>query len=75
MTIYLMPIGEPTLKLGTIQERLGGLPITAANLADLGFVAIQKGASKLYHDESFPAMCDAVSMAAQKAKTEYLEAL
>lgn len=60
--------------LEQIQKRLG-FPIGSEKLAELGFVAIQKGAAKMYHDESFPAMCDAVSMAAQKAKAEYLEAL
>ena len=52
----------PTLKLGTINERLGGvLTISADGLRSLGFeiVARERGAC-LYHEADFPLMLAAL---------------
>lgn len=47
--------GTPTLKLGTINERLGGVVTTNADgLRSLGFAATAVGNSKLYHEADFP---------------------
>jgi predicted phage-related endonuclease len=47
--------GIPTLKLGTINERLGGVVTTNADgLRSLGFAATAVGNSKLYHEADFP---------------------
>lgn len=59
------PTTPPTLKLGTIAERLSAkgerLPLTADFLKALGFEPAEtKGASKLYREESFPAICAAL---------------
>lgn len=54
--------GAPTLKLGTINERLGGvLTISADGLRSLGFeiVARERGAC-LYHEADFPMMLAAL---------------
>ncbi len=54
--------GTPTLKLGTINERLGGvLTISADGLRTLGFeiVARERGAC-LYHEADFPLMLAAL---------------
>ncbi|WP_270175167.1 YqaJ viral recombinase family protein [Diaphorobacter sp. ED-3] len=54
--------GTPTLKLGTINERLGGvLTISADGLRSLGFeiVARERGAC-LYHEADFPLMLAAL---------------
>lgn len=50
----------PTLKLGTIGERLG-FPLTADFLASIGFstAATERGA-KLYHERDFGAICTAL---------------
>lgn len=60
------PSAPPTLKLGTINERLGLFQVTADHLAELGFpvVATDKGA-KLYRDGDFPAMCRAIASHAE----------
>ena len=50
----------PTLKLGDISQRLG-FNLTADFLKSLGFEpAAVAGASKLYHDAHFPAICNAL---------------
>ena len=69
------PAGPPTLKLGEINARLSPIQLTAEGLVQLGFpvVSVDRGA-KLYREESFPAMCDAVIAAAAKAKLKQLEA-
>jgi predicted phage-related endonuclease len=59
------PDTEPTLKLGTISERLSngrpGLTVTAEFLASLDFKpAKTQGASKLYHESDFPLICAAL---------------
>lgn len=69
--------GTPTLKLGTINERLGGvLTISADGLRTLGFeiVARERGAC-LYHDDDFPAICDAIAAQALAAKAQFLRDL
>ena len=45
----------PTLKLGTICERLG-FTVTADFLASLGFAASHERSAKLYHEGSWPHM-------------------
>lgn len=50
-------VGQPTLRLGQIGERLG-FALTAEFLASLGFAhAATDRAAKLYHESSFPSMC------------------
>lgn len=54
------PIPEPDLKLGQISERLG-FTVTADFLHTLGFdPAKVDRASKLFHSEDFPAICQAL---------------
>lgn len=51
---------EPTLKLGTISERLAPLSITADGLRTLGFEPAKSvGASKLFFEADFPAIVNA----------------
>ncbi|MDH4481439.1 MAG: YqaJ viral recombinase family protein [Rhodoferax sp.] len=50
---------EPTLKLGEISERLG-FTLTADFLKVLGFEATNVKAAKLFHEEDFPAICQAL---------------
>jgi hypothetical protein len=50
---------EPTLKLGEIGERLG-FTLTADFLKVLGFEATTVKAAKLFHEEDFPAICQAL---------------
>lgn len=50
---------EPTLKLGEIGERLG-FTLTADFLKVLGYEATTVKAAKLYHEEDFPAICQAL---------------
>lgn len=51
--------GEPTLKLGDINSRLG-FTVTCDFLSSLGFDAHSVGAKKLYHEEDFRLICDAI---------------
>lgn len=55
------PAGPPTLKLGTICERLSPISITAAGLAEFGIhhSATDK-AAKLYHESEWPSICSAL---------------
>lgn len=53
------PTTEPTLTLGTISNRLC-FSVTSVFLASLGFEAITVKASKLFHEEDFPAICEAI---------------
>jgi hypothetical protein len=54
-------VGQPTLRLGQIGERLG-FALTAEFLASLGFAhAATDRAAKLYHESSFPSMCAALT--------------
>ncbi|KVT86311.1 endonuclease [Burkholderia territorii] len=53
--------GAPTLRLGQINERLFPITLTADGLAGLGFThAATDKAAKLYHEEDFPRICDAL---------------
>lgn len=55
------PATPPTLKLGTINERLAPVQLTAAGLSALGFEPAGKaGAAVLYHERDFSSMCAAV---------------
>lgn len=53
------PSAEPTLTLGTISTRLC-FNVTSVFLASLGFEATTVKASKLFHEEEFPAICEAI---------------
>lgn len=67
--------GVPTLRIGTIKERLGHMTVTAEDLRALGFEpAGRERAAPLYHDEDFPAICDAIAKQAMAAKAEFLQA-
>lgn len=52
--------GDPTLKLGEINSRLG-FTVTSEFLGSIGFDAHTVGAKKLYHEEDFPRICSAIS--------------
>ena len=47
------------MTLGTISERLG-VNVTSAFLATLGFEATVVKAARLFHEEDFPAICEAL---------------
>lgn len=65
----------PTLRLGEIQKRIAPLTIDAAGLAALGFpFAKQEGASRLWHESTFPAIVDAAIAQLARAKLKQLEA-
>jgi len=51
--------GEPSLKLGDINSRLG-FNVTCDFLSSLGFDAHSVGAKKLYHEEDFGSICGAI---------------
>jgi putative phage-type endonuclease len=53
------PSSAPTLTLGTISERLG-FTVTSAFLSSLGYEATTVRASKLYHEEDFKPICQAI---------------
>ncbi len=53
------PTSTPTLALGEISSRLG-FNVTSAFLATLGFEATTVRAAKLYHDEDFKPICEAI---------------
>lgn len=59
---------QPTLSLGTIKERLGFV-VTADYLAGLGFHAVTVKAAKLYQEEDWPRICDAICASVQAAKS------
>lgn len=66
--------GPPTLNIGTIKERLAHMTVTAENLRALGFApAGRERAAPLYHDDDFPAICDAIAKQATAAKVAFLE--
>lgn len=53
--------GAPTLRLGQINERLAPITLTADGLASLGFPhAATDKAARLYHEEVFPRICEAL---------------
>lgn len=53
------PASAPTLALGVISERLG-VNVTSAFLATLGFEATVVKAARLFHEEDFPKICQAL---------------
>lgn len=65
----------PTLRIGTIKERLQHMSVTAEDLRALGFEpAGRERAAPLYHEDDFPAICDAIAKQAMAAKAEFLQA-
>lgn len=55
------PLSPPTLKLGTINERIAPIQISAAGLATLGFPAAGKQQSAvLFHERDFTHICAAL---------------
>ena len=68
--------GVPTLRIGTIKERLQHMSVTAEDLRALGFEpAGRERAAPLYHEEDFPAICDAIAAQALEAKAQFLRDL
>lgn len=68
--------GPPTLRIGTIKERLGHMTVTAEDLRALGFEpAGRERAAPLYHEDDFPAICDAIAKQAMAAKAQFLRDL
>lgn len=66
--------GPPTLRIGTIKERLGHMTVTAEDLRALGFEpAGRERAAPLYHDDDFPEICEAIAAQALAAKAEFLK--
>ena len=66
--------GTPTLRIGTIKERLQHMSVTAEDLRALGFEpAGRERAAPLYHEDDFPAICDAIAKQATAAKVAFLE--
>lgn len=58
--VRIVPAGPPTLKLGTICERLG-FTVTAAYLAELGYPGVKgERNSVVFHNEDFRAICAAI---------------
>ena len=66
----------PTLRIGTIKERLQHMSVTAEDLRALGFEpAGRERAAPLYHDDDFPAICEAIAAQALAAKSQFLRDL
>lgn len=66
--------GPPTLRIGTIKERLGHMTVTAEDLRALGFEpAGRERAAPLYHEDDFPEICEAIAAQALAAKAEFLK--
>lgn len=66
----------PTLRIGTIKERLQHMSVTAEDLRALGFEpAGRERAAPLYHDDDFPAICDSIAARALAAKAQFLRDL
>ena len=64
----------PTLRIGTIKERLGHMTVTAEDLRALGFEpAGRERAAPLYHEDDFPEICEAIAAQALAAKSEFLK--
>ncbi len=60
--------GVPTLRIGTINERLQHFTVTAEGLRGLGFdPAGRERAAPLYHEADFPAICRAIAQRAMDA--------
>lgn len=66
------PPGPPTLKLGTIAERLG-FAVTAEFLLSLGFKHTTEKGAKLYHEGDFKLICAAIirHVSAAAARTDF----
>lgn len=68
--------GPPTLRIGTIKERLQHMSLTAEDLRALGFEpAGRERAAPLYHEDDFPAICEAIAAQALAAKAQFLRDL
>lgn len=66
--------GVPTLRIGTIKERLQHMTVTAEDLRAMGFEAAgRERAAPLYHEDDFPAICDAIAKQALAAKTAFMQ--
>jgi hypothetical protein len=66
----------PTLSIGSIKERLAHMTVTAENLRALGFdPAGRERAAPLYHEDDFPAICDAIAKQAMAAKAQFIRGL
>lgn len=66
----------PTLRIGTIKERLQHMSVTAEDLRALGFEpAGRERAAPLYHEDDFPAICEAIAAQALAAKAQFLRDL
>ena len=66
----------PTLRIGMIKERLQHMSVTAEDLRALGFEpAGRERAAPLYHDDDFPAICEAIAAQALAAKAQFLRDL
>lgn len=66
----------PTLRIGTIKERLQHMSVTAEDLRALGFEpAGRERAAPLYHDDDFPEICEAIAAQALAAKAQFLRDL
>lgn len=66
----------PTLRIGTIKERLQHMTVTAEDLRALGFEpAGRERAAPLYHEENFPEICEAIAAQALAVKAGYLRNL
>lgn len=73
--IPLMRTSVPTLRIGTIKERLQHMTVTAEDLRAMGFEAAgRERAAPLYHEDDFPAICDAIAKQAMATKAEFLQA-
>lgn len=67
--------GVPTLRIGVIKERLQHMTVTAEDLRAMGFEAAgRERAAPLYHDDDYPAICDAIAARAMASKAEFLQA-
>lgn len=64
--------GNATLKLGTINDRLG-FSVTADFLRRLGFEPQSKGSTKLYREEDFASICRAIVMHIQSVANNQLK--
>lgn len=66
------PVGQPTLRLGQINERLAPISLTADGLASLGFPhAATDKAARLYHESQFPHMCAALVQHIQEVQKAF----
>lgn len=68
--------GVPTLRIGTIKGRLQHMSVTAEDLRALGFEpARRERGAPLYHEDDFPAICEAIAAQALAAKAQFLRDL